>query len=124
MRKILTMLVGLFFSINALANQVSPHHIKELLSLCNSINPEETEKCSGYIWGVGDTLVAEQAMNGKNIQYDINVERYTELNLMTVEIAIKAILNNNKAKLNYPAVTIVIEAYQLLGVWKYKNDND
>lgn len=102
------------------ANNVAPEYTKELIALCNSSDPDETEKCSGYIWGVGDTLSTEYVMNDGHTIFEFNIPAYTELSVVKVVIALKTLVHAYPNTLNQPCVKSVIEAFQLLGVWKYK----
>lgn len=106
------------------ANNVAPEYTKELIALCNSSDPAKSEKCSGYIWGVGDTLFTESAMNDGHTTFELNLPAYTKLSVTLVLIALKTLVHTYPNKLNQPCVTSVIEAFQLLGVWKYKNNKN
>lgn len=102
------------------SNIVAPEYTKELITMCNSSDPVSSEKCSGYIWGVGDTLNTEYVMNDGRTTFKFSIPTYTKLNLVTVVAALKVLVHAYPNKLNQPCVTSVIEAFQLLGVWNYK----
>lgn len=103
------------------ANTVAPEYTSELIAMCNSVDPAKTEKCSGYIWGVGDTLVTEHAMNDGRTTFEFNIPKYTTLSVAAVVVALKGLVYAYPDKLKQPCVVSVIEAFQLLGVWKYKD---
>ncbi len=120
MKKLLATISLAIICSRSFANNVAPEYTKELIAMCNSSDPVESEKCSGYIWGVGDTLNTEKAMNDGRTTFEFNIPIYTKLSVAAVVIALKVIVHTYPNKLDQPCVTSVIEAFQLLGVWKYK----